>query len=138
MNQYTPQERGRRLADALAIVLQHPATPAECARVFRLLVGLVAHLASIPAEAITARRPGVAEMDFITVALNFGLAVADVLDDDELNPSALNEIGECTNEIEDLLRPPNGREAEASRLRAVMIEWARIQREPFPVVAVAA
>ena len=115
--------RFRRLAEALAIVLQHPATPKNSARILGQIVRIVAHYAGIAPAAIAKPRPDVARMEARAAFLEFGLAVAEAVDDDGLDAKAFEEITECSNEIEDLLKPENVREAQAARLRGIMNEY---------------
>lgn len=121
-------DRFAKFADTLALVLSHPATPAFDAEIFRLhLLPIAAMLAGVAPETITAPRPNAARLNPYAVFLDFALATADVLDDDDLDSNVWNEIGDCTYSIEEMLRPESTAEAEAARTRGIVKEWARIQ-----------
>lgn len=128
------QARFHRLAESLAIVLQHPATPEHSAHILGQIVQTVAHQAGIAQDDITGPRPNVARMDARAAFLEFGLAVAEAIDDDSLDTQAFNEIVECSNEIEDLLKPENVRERQAARLRGIMSEYALCNEPSSDVV----
>ncbi|MEP7343213.1 MAG: hypothetical protein ABI977_36140 [Acidobacteriota bacterium] len=130
IDQATRQTRYNRFAEMLGIVLQHPATPEKLAHVFKLLVKDAARLADLPVLDVVAPREDVAQMDARQVFLDFGLAVADVLEDDGMENFLWNEIGDATNEVEELLQPKEPFTAEASRLRGIVKEYARVQGLP--------
>lgn len=119
--------RFQNFANTLALVLQHPATPADGAAIFRRdLLPVAAKLAGVEQEDILAPRPNVESLDSVSLFRSFGLAVADVLEDVDLAAADWNEIGDTTNEVENLLRPKNSASAEASRTRGIVKEWARV------------
>ncbi len=119
--------RFQNFANTLALVLQHPETPADEAAIFRRdLLPIAAKLAGATEENILAPRPDVAQLDSVSLFRSFGLAVADVLEDVELPAADWNEIGDTTNEVENLLRPKNNAVAEAARIRGIVKEWARV------------
>lgn len=121
-------DRFAKFADTLALVLSHPATSVRDVQFFQLhLLPIAAMLAGIPPETITAPRPDAVRLNPYAVFLDFALAVADVLDDDNLDSDIWNKIGDCTHDIEAMLRPENGCEAEAARMRGVVTAWARVQ-----------
>jgi hypothetical protein len=132
MDTVTRKARFRRLAKALAIVLQHPATPAVYVNSFNRIARIVAIQASIAPTTLAVMGRDAARFDAHKLFLEFGLAFADVLDDDDLDSAVWNELGDCTGEVEELLRPENGREAEAARLRGVVKEFARVLAQPWP------
>lgn len=112
--------------ETLACVIQHPATPARLAQAFkRDLAPVAARLAGVPLAVFDTPRP-VVKMDARTLFLTFGLQAADVMDNDALDGGDFDELSECANEIEALLKPENGREAEAGRLRGTVREFGRI------------
>ncbi len=121
-------DRFAKFANALALVLQHPATPPALAHALkRDLLAIAAQLANVSPETILLPRPKVATLNANALFLDFGLAVADVLNDGDLSADTWNAIGDSTGEIEALLQPENAREAEAGRLRGIVKEWANVQ-----------
>ena len=123
--------RFQNFANTLALVLQHPATPTAEMAVFRRdLLPIAAQLADTSADSLTTPRPNVASLDSTALFLDFGLAVADVLEDENLDGFIWNEIGDTTNEIENLLRPDDSIIAEAARIRGIAKEWARTKGLP--------
>lgn len=130
MSQTTRKERFHRLAKALAIVLQHPATPANIAGSLQSVARIVTHYAGLPATVLVTFGREAARTDAQAAFLEFGLAFADVLADNKLPVFVWNELGDCTSEVEALLRPKNSFIAEAARLRGIVAEYGRCAGMP--------
>jgi hypothetical protein len=56
--------------------------------------------------------------------LRLGLALADVLERDDVPDDIWNWLGDCTNEVENLLAPDEPLKREAARLRGVLTAFA--------------
>jgi hypothetical protein len=116
----------RSLAETLAVVTQHPATPASAVKSLQPLAKLIAQLAGVETESMATPRPGVEGRGARDVFLEFGLAVAAALESDSTPADVWNQIGDWTDQVESLLKPENTRIAEAARLRGVLQGYASL------------
>ena len=132
MEQDARQKRFRRLAEALVMVMQHSATPHTSLIACREIAQIVADHADLPTTFYDAPRPGLERVNLQKLYIEFGLAYADAMDDDDLDTYCLNKLLECSPEVEYLLRPENEIEADAGRIRGIVKEYARIWATPDP------
>lgn len=111
------------LAEALALVMQHPETPRDFVRQFKKDAQRINKLAGITPEYLAANiePEGIAAQ---SAFLQLGLTLADVLERDDVPDDIWNWLGDTTNSIEDLLAPENSLKREAARLRGVLTFYA--------------
>ena len=116
----------RDLAEALAIVSQHPAIPEQPARRLQRLAITIAPLAGLDVASLTAPRPGIEKFKANDLLLQLGLAMANALENPSVPVAIWDEISEEDREVEDLMRPKDPYLQEAARLRGVVIAYASV------------
>jgi hypothetical protein len=129
MNEPTAQKLHERLAETLTALLAHPETPDRFTKGAGFTIRHIFQVAGWDEGKQAAHRLTLDQAkDFLTVASEFGFAVADALDSDNTNEPLWEDLSEVAlNDIPNLIAPV-GIMSDSLRLRGVVTAFLDYRR----------